>query len=320
MRQLSLAAVLLGVLVAAAGVPALGATPQVVLSVSEVPVGDQGTAATGALEISSDTDLAGTSFTASNLVAGTNVIPAQAVTFDPPVIDMTAGSSYTVGIAVQIPPAQPLGTYTGTIMASDGAVQSLVTVSVVVNNRPTLVVPGPQTVAAGSTLSFNISGTDADGQPVALAVRFLPEGAELIDHGNGIGTFTYRPEPEAAGLTVTLIFFAFNRSDVGVPPQDAREVPISVIAPTSTSIAQMIADLIAQIGSFNLRRGIEQSLSVKLQQALQSVARADPATACGQLDAFVNEVGAQSGKALSTAQAGVLSAATGEIVTALRCL
>ena len=320
MRQLSRAAVLLGVLIPLAGSPALGATPQVVLTVSEVPVGDQGTVATGALEISSDTDLAGTSFTASNLVSGPNLIPAQALTFDPSLIDVTAGSTYTVGIAVQIPPVQPLGTYTGTVMASDGAVQTFVAVSVVVNNRPTLVVPGPQTVAAGSTLSFNISGTDADGQPVALGVRFLPEGAELIDHGSGIGTFTYRPEPEAAGLNVTLIFFAFNRTDVGVPPQDAREVPISVTAPNAGSIAQMITDLIARVGSFNLRRGIEQSLTVKLQQALQSVGRANRAAACGQLTAFVNEVGAQSGKALSTAQAAVLNAGAGEILAALPCV
>jgi hypothetical protein len=319
MWQLNRAAILLGTLVLAAGAPALGATPQVVLTVSEVPVGDQGTVATGALEISSDTDLAGTTFTASNLVAGAAVIPAQAITFDPLVVDVTGGSTYTVGISVQIPPAQPLGTYTGTVMASDGAVQSLVAVSVVVNNRPTLVVPGPQTVAAGSTLSFNISGTDPDGQPVALGVRFLPEGAELIDHGNGVGTFTYRPELEAAGLDVTLIFFAFNRSEVGAPAQDAREVPISVVAPTAASIPQLITDLGRRVRSSDLRRGIEQSLSVKLQQALSSFDRGDAAAACGQVNAFVNEARAQSGKALSTAQAALLDAGAAEIVTALGC-
>jgi len=320
MRQLSRTVLLLGALVALASAPALGATPQVVLSVSEVPVGDQGAVATGALEISSDTDLAGTTFSASNLTAGTNVIPAQAITFDPQVIDVMAGSTYTVGIAVQIPSGQPLGTYLGTIMASDGAVQSLIALSVVVNNRPTLVVPGPQTVVAGSTLSFSISATDADGQGVALGVRFLPDGAELIDDGNGIGTFTFRTAPEDEGLIVTLIFFAFKHTDVGAPPQDAREVPISVIASTGPSIGQLITELAARISAFNLPRGTEQSLTVKLEHALRSIDRGHFTAACGQLDAFANEARAQSGKALSIGQAAQVIASAGEISKALRCL
>jgi hypothetical protein len=317
MRQLSRPA-LIAVFVALVPV-AVRAAPQLIVTISEVPVGDQGAVAAGALEVSSDTDLIGATLSASDLTSAQGTIPAQAITFDPPVIDVTAGSMYTATISVQIPGAQPVGTYTGTITATDGAVQSAVALSVLVNNRPALVVPGPQTVTAGATLSFNVSATDPDREPVVLTTRFLPDGAEFVDHGNGIGTFTYRTEPEAAGLTVTLIFFAFNGADAGVPPQDAQEVSISVIAPTPTSIAQKIADVMALLSGFGVRRGIEHSLMVKLEQARNSIDRGNTTSACGQLGAFVNETRAQSGKALATGQAAQLIASVGELLTTLGC-
>lgn len=317
MRQLR--PLLLSAFVAFVPAVVLGAPPQLILTISEPPVGDQNSLAAGALEVSSDTDLFGTALSVSDLTSAQGTIPAQAITFEPPVIDVSAGSTYTAAISVQIPGGQPVGTYTGIITATDGAIQSLVALTVVVNNRPVLVVPGPQTVAAGTTLSFNVSATDPDREPTALTTRFLPDGAEFVDHGNGIGTFTYRPEPEAAGLTVTLIFFAFNRSDAGVPPQDAQEVSISVTAPTPTSVAQQIADLMALLSSFGVRRGTEQSLMVKLEQARNSVDRGNGTSACGQLNAFANETRAQSGKALGAGQAAQLLAGVGSVVTTLGC-
>ena len=106
--------------------------------------------------------------------------------------------------------------------------------TVVVNHAPILSVPGPQTVRAGDKLSFEISATDVDGDQVALSADLLPDGAELIDHGDGTGTFTFRTKAADSGLKTSLVFFASNPlakplSELGDPPQDSREVLISVV-------------------------------------------------------------------------------------------
>lgn len=83
-----------------------------------------------------------------------------------------------------------------------------------------------------------------------------------------------------------------------------------------------ITGLIALIESFNLRAGLENSLDVKLrgvQEALAAANAGDVTTACNKLDAFLHEVAAQSGKALTTSEAGQLAAAATEIKASLGC-
>jgi hypothetical protein len=83
-----------------------------------------------------------------------------------------------------------------------------------------------------------------------------------------------------------------------------------------------ITGLIALIESFNLRSGIENSFDVKLrgvQEALAAANAGDVTTACNKLDAFLNEVAAQSGKALTASEAGQLAAAATEIKAVLGC-
>jgi HYR domain len=83
-----------------------------------------------------------------------------------------------------------------------------------------------------------------------------------------------------------------------------------------------IADLIALVTSFNLRQGITNSLDAKLQNVLAALSAAgvgDIATACNKLNAFINEVQAQSGKAITTLQADQLLAQTAQVKGALGC-
>lgn len=77
--------------------------------------------------------------------------------------------------------------------------------------------------------------------------------------------------------------------------------------------------LISLIRSFNLQRGIENSLVVKLERAEAAESRGDLTAACNLLDAFINEVNAQSGKALTTAQADQLIKAASQIKVGLGC-
>ncbi len=83
--------------------------------------------------------------------------------------------------------------------------------------------------------------------------------------------------------------------------------------------AEQIADLIDLVNSFNLRHGIENSLDAKLRILLGAAGAGNVTTACNLLGAFINEVQAQSGKAIATAQAIQLIAAANQARAALGC-
>jgi hypothetical protein len=57
------------------------------------------------------------------------------------------------------------------------------------NTPPSLIVPGPQTVAAGAAKSFNISATDPDAvDTLTFAASGLPAGLKFEDNGDRTGT------------------------------------------------------------------------------------------------------------------------------------
>lgn len=94
---------------------------------------------------------------------------------------------------------------------------------------------------------------------------------------------------------------------------------LPTVAPTP--VAQLM-DLIALVLSFNLQHGIENSLDAKLQNildALNAVGNGNTATACNKLDAFINEVQAQSGHHIPADQADQLLAACDQIKVTLGC-
>lgn len=89
------------------------------------------------------------------------------------------------------------------------------------------------------------------------------------------------------------------------------------------SAEQLLNDLIVLVKSFNLQRGIENSLDAKLQnaQAALSAAKAnDKVGGCQMMAAFNNEVQAQRGKAITESQANQLIGGANQIRTALGCL
>ena len=80
--------------------------------------------------------------------------------------------------------------------------------------------------------------------------------------------------------------------------------------------------LIALVKTFNLRQGIYNSFDVKLQnaqRALEAAKGRDRASACQQIGAFTGEAQAQSGKALTTAQAQQLITNAAGISLLLGC-
>lgn len=69
------------------------------------------------------------------------------------------------------------------------------------------------------------------------------------------------------------------------------------------SVVDTVEELIELVEKYNLPRGIENSLVVKLEHALAAIEEGNLDLACNQLGAFANEVSAQSGKKLTEEQA-----------------
>lgn len=86
--------------------------------------------------------------------------------------------------------------------------------------------------------------------------------------------------------------------------------------------ADQFSDMVRLVKSYNLKAGIENSLDGKLQNALkayQAAVAKDKVTACNYMVAFNNEVLAQTGKALTQAEADQLISAANQIKLVLGC-
>jgi chitinase len=89
-----------------------------------------------------------------------------------------------------------------------------------------------------------------------------------------------------------------------------------LLTPTGEQPIQDIIDLIHQLG---LPKGTENSLLAKLENALKCADRGNLACMCNSLSAFINEVSAQAGKALTNAEADLLIATAEALIDSLGC-
>ncbi|AJR06239.1 chitinase [Photobacterium gaetbulicola] len=69
------------------------------------------------------------------------------------------------------------------------------------NTAPVLTVPSPQTIDAGAVVSFDVSATDADSDPLSFTVT----NATVVDNGNGSATVTYQAPNTATDLQDTVV-------------------------------------------------------------------------------------------------------------------
>jgi hypothetical protein len=82
---------------------------------------------------------------------------------------------------------------------------------------------------------------------------------------------------------------------------------------------QGIAELIQIVLGFGLPKGIAKSFVTKLEHARDALLAGRPGDACADLEAFINQAQAQSGKTLTEAQAAQIIAAAQAIRAALGC-
>ncbi len=81
--------------------------------------------------------------------------------------------------------------------------------------------------------------------------------------------------------------------------------------------AEATSDLITQVKSLEIKKGIETALSAKLNAAIAALDRGNEKTAINNLNAFINLVEAQKGKALAPAQADTLITEAQKIVQSI---
>ena len=142
--------------------------------------------------------------------------------------------------------------------------------------------PGLHNVYARTFTIPLLSDTDGDGVPDASDNCLLvPNPGQLDRDGDGIGD-------------------ACDPLD-GRPPQ------------------QQLAELEAAVRALGLQQGIENSLLVKIQGASRDLADGRTDSACGKLQAFINQVQAQSGHQIPVDAAADLIAQTQQIRTGLGC-
>jgi hypothetical protein len=161
---------------------------------------------------------------------------------------------------------------------------------------PTLTVPADITVPAtsieGASVAFNVTATDDhDSNP---AVSCSPASGGLFPVGDTTVTCM---ATDQAGNTTT----------------DSFKIHVS-------GAADQLSALVSAVRTTNGTQGIVNSLDAKLtavQQALTAANAGNRGDATNKLGAFINDVSAQSGKALTPDQAAQLINAAKQIQAAL---
>jgi hypothetical protein len=83
--------------------------------------------------------------------------------------------------------------------------------------------------------------------------------------------------------------------------------------------AEQIADLVTSVDSSVTKAGVQNALLAKLNAALAHIQGNDTADACAELQAFIHQVEAQAGKAISTSDASALVTAAVQIRAVIGC-
>ncbi len=161
----------------------------------------------------------------------------------------TGTGSVNTTIALS-PPIGSAGTYHASVTAISENTQVTEDFDIIVtgagpgdNHAPVLSAPAAQSVPAGSTLSFDVTATDPDGDHVDLFGSALPPGSTFTDHANNTGTFDWATTLAQAGIYVASFSGTDGRGGsgsastnimvTGAPPQNH---PPTVTAPASVTV------------------------------------------------------------------------------------
>lgn len=162
--------------------------------------------------------------------------------------------------------------------------------------------PPPDTTPPAISVPSNIV-TNAT-TPAGAVVTYTATASDLVD-----GPLTILCTP-ASGAT-----FAVGTTSVSCSATDSSaNAGTSVFSVTVRGAGEITSSLIADVAVASFQQG-----HALLQNVLKSLAGGNTGAACNQLDAFLNKVEAQTGKALTAAEALALTLSAQDARAALGC-
>jgi FlgD Ig-like domain/Bacterial Ig domain/Putative Ig domain len=116
----------------------------------------------------------------------------------------TSSPSNQAGTFSWVPTVNQTGTYNITFFAANalsGSATVPITISGTGDAPPVVTAPAAQTVTIGSTLAFNVTASDPNGDPISsLTASNLPPGASLVPNlNNTVGAFSWTPTAGQGG-------------------------------------------------------------------------------------------------------------------------
>lgn len=148
------------------------------------------------------------------------------------------------------PSVENIGKYVIVVTANDNkngiatkAFTVNVTTDVPENHNPVIATVDPQTVTIPNVLTFSVSATDQDSDPLTLSVNGLPSFATFTDNGNGTGNVVVTPGINDAGVYTLTITATDNNNGsssqeitITVNPAPNQNPVIAPIAPQTVTI------------------------------------------------------------------------------------
>ncbi|WP_353955672.1 putative Ig domain-containing protein [uncultured Sphingobium sp.] len=173
-------------------------------------------------------------------------------TFDPDTYDFTwTPTNVQAGDHVVHFRATDDGNGTGVPLTTD----IIVPISVFNQNRRPVVSPIENaTVAKDAVLEIPVSATDADGNPLVLALRNespfrpLPDFITFVDNGDGTGKIRVAPGANARGDHVVILTATDDGDGTGEPLAGGYAFTIKVTSPNEAPEIGYIGDVVAVIG------------------------------------------------------------------------
>ncbi len=292
-RHLALSAsVIAGILLVAVALPSVAQTPTLTVSTTALANGEQNVAYSATLTGSGGTTPYSWSIVGGSLPAG---------------LALNASSGQISGTPTTV------GTSSFTVKVTDAtnatATRGL-SITISSAQAPAITSATSATFTVGQAGSFTVMTTGTPTPSVA-ETGSLPSGVTFTDNGNGTGTLAGTPAAGTAG-TYSITFTASN----GIAPNATQSFTLTVAASTAppagagelSSLAQAVQGV-----------GPGRSLAAKIRVAQMAVAAGNMHAACGVLQGFINEVSAQSGKKIPSAQATQLIAEARQVESLLGC-
>jgi hypothetical protein len=120
-----------------------------------------------------------------------------------PAVTLTGAGTATASFTAPLVPVSTALVFRLTVRDAQVGADDSVTITVVPANRPPALDPvGNRTVAIGATLTFTLTGSDPDGDPLTFSAGPLPANATF---NASTRTFTFAPAPDQVG-TATATF------------------------------------------------------------------------------------------------------------------